>query len=106
MGIAVDSLDQSFHTIARLLQACWPAQVQFVYGENWSFADDYEPPDGQIYIHMTLKKCLGILLCEDPLHVYKRLLESIDSASNESAFFGSLPAKLAGHLESFQETKR
>ena len=29
VGIAVDSLEQSFQTIARLLQACWPAQVHF-----------------------------------------------------------------------------
>ena len=96
VGIAVDSLEQSFQTIARLLQACWPAQVHFFFGGDWAFADDHCPPDGQIYIHMTLKKSLGILLCEDPLHVYKRLLESVDYTSRESAFLARSLQSLLG----------
>ena len=84
MGICVDNLEQCFQAIARSLQAAYPAQVQLCYGEEWPLP--HEAEDGHIYIQMTQKKSLGIWLCEDPLHCYKRILDSINFASREAAF--------------------
>ncbi len=86
VGVCVDNLQQCFQGVARALQAALPTKVTLFYGNDWDHSDDTVPENGEIYIHMSKYKALGIFLCEDPLHVYKRLLESVNFASRESAF--------------------
>ena len=78
MGICVDNLEQCFQQIGRTLQAAYPAQVVLASGDDW--------PPGDIVVHLKKKQARGILLGEDPLHVYKRLLDSLNFRSREAAF--------------------
>jgi len=92
IGICVDDWASSFGQIARVLQAAFPGQVLLTSGPSWPPCVEHWP----VAINMQTRQTRGIHIGQDPLHVYKRLLESLSWRSRESAFAGRCLQSLLG----------
>ena len=99
MAINVDDIEKSFSAVAASLEISFPG---LVLPFN-SASDDPLPrwakqhlDGGGILLDRERRMALGTYIGEDPLHVYKRLLQALDFTSRESAFAArSLQALLA-----------
>lgn len=89
LAISFDDLDRSWTTAASALLTAFPALVRRRFVAPWNPLSD----DDQEFLHeggIILDKdhfaSWGIWLCQDPLHVYFRLIESLDWRSWDAAW--------------------
>lgn len=96
IGIVVDDLSHSWSQLVRTLSAAFPATVHLVSGQEWPVQTAKWLEEEHVVVNETLQEAKGIRLAQDPLHIYKRLVESLNFRSRESSFAGrTLQALLA-----------
>lgn len=89
IGVAVDDLAASWRLLSRTLTASMPAIVRtaFVYDtEGLSEEQQNWIDTGGILIDQDHHKVYGLLVAQDPLHVFFRLSQAIDWKSMDSAW--------------------
>ena len=89
VGIQVDDLESSFHLLTTALQAAMPALVrtELIYRHEGLGAERQKwIDDGGVIIDQVHHRVYGLLLGQDPLHIFFRLSQAIEWQSLDSAW--------------------